>query len=106
MAVTGPFTPEQVAQLERFKASDLRQRSKNNPYERLYRIARKAAVDTAGGERAFRVIGSTLAAALVRSEVLSVIYNQDEDTVSPARMVEFARYAAERVTDELNAETI
>jgi hypothetical protein len=79
---------------------------KTSPYERLYRIARKAAVDTAGGERAFRVIGSTLAAALVRSEVLAVLYNQDAETVDPARMLEFARYAAERITDEVNAETI
>jgi hypothetical protein len=81
-------------------------RRADTSYERLYRLARKAAIDTAGGERAFRVIGSTLAAALVRSEVLTMIYNQDEETVSPERMVEFARYAANRVTDEINANSI
>lgn len=68
-------------------------------HERLYQEARKAAINTAGGIRAFRIIGSTYSSALIKAEALGIAYRQDE-IVTDATVREFINYAYERATDE------
>ncbi len=68
--------------------------------ERLYGLARSAAVDAAGGVRAFRVIGSTFAIALIKAEVLGLLYRQDE-AVTDVRVREILAYCYERASDEI-----
>jgi hypothetical protein len=72
---------------------------KVSKHERLYLEARKAAIDTAGGIRAFRIIGSTYATALIKAEAMGIAYRQDE-IVTDATVREFICYAYERATDD------
>lgn len=46
--------------------------------ERLYGLARKTAMNTAGGESAFWIIGATLRIGLVAQAILQTLYQQDE----------------------------
>lgn len=58
--------------------------TKEKDITRLYAIARKTAMDAAGGERAFWIIGSTLRQALVAQAVLQILDQQDDDGVTDA----------------------
>jgi hypothetical protein len=46
--------------------------------DRLYQLAVARAVDAAGGERAFQIIGPTFRQALVSHEILIILNSQDE----------------------------
>lgn len=81
--------------------------TRNPRYEGLYQQARDSAVDAAGGPRAFRIIGSTLAAGLVTGEGLRILCSRQGDDARGADFAYgFATYVIDRVDDEIEAETI